>query len=95
MVWLEKLWWRLWITVGAVGGLGFGLCGALLLFSQTMTWLKTAYWPPHTILDALLFMGMPVPYIQNWAGIQTIADDVLQWPQVLGHHVFGSIFLLI
>jgi hypothetical protein len=55
-------------------------CG--ILFWQTTEWLKTAYWHPYTITEAVRDWGFHYPYFPNLLGFQKIIDNVLTWPAV-------------
>jgi hypothetical protein len=82
-MWLQKLFYRIAITVmGILAGL-FALMTVAVVIKQITDWLKYAAWPPFTIADALQEFGIPRPYTPNLFGFQKLIDSVLDWPGIV------------
>jgi hypothetical protein len=91
----ERFWERFWYgTVRLFAGLIAAVAAfsaAIILFTQTVGWLKTAVWNGYSIRAALWDLGLPEPTTQL-LGLQKIINDVLGQPAVALCVVVASVF---
>lgn len=86
---LKKLWYKAIKIASALAGWGFAIVGAVIVFQQVAGWLKYAIWQPHSIGDALLDWGLPLPYTPEMLGVQKIIDEILSWPAFVAYIVLA------
>ena len=77
-------------VVAGWAGAGAALFGAGIICYQALGWLKTAYWMPYTIGEALHDWGVPNLYT-SFLGVQKIIDAIVLWPASLGYLVVAFV----
>jgi hypothetical protein len=84
----DRFWQLLWYkVVKAVAGwaaAGAAIFGVGIICYQALGWLKTAYWKPYTIGEALNDLGVP-DLNTSLLGLQKIIDTIVLWPASLAY----------
>jgi hypothetical protein len=74
------------VVLASGASLTFGL---IVLGYQTLSWLETGRWTPHTLAEALSWMAGVPPDISGWSGVQNLAKIARALPMSGGFMLLG------
>ena len=81
----DLLWYKVVKVVAGWTGAGAAFFGVGILCYQAVRWLKTDYWKPYTIVQALHDLGVPDLTTTQYLGLQKIIFTILLWPASFGY----------